>query len=165
MNEPVKMGFTYLIEVVHDGEVVDSEVVHNLVPTEGLNHTLDVLLRGGTQVTQWYVGVFENDYTPLGTDVMSTFASLAGESTAYTDTTRLEFTPGAPAGGVANNSAALAEFTFNATKTIRGAFLSSSNTKGGTAGVLLSAAKFSAAKSVTSGDILRVSAGIQMTSS
>ena len=47
-----------------------------------------------------------------------------------------------------------ATFTFNATKSIYGAFLVSNATKGGTAGTLFSAARFSAAKSVVAGDQL-----------
>lgn len=165
IEENAKSGFTYTVEVVKDGVVVDSEVVHNIMPIEGLNHVLGVTLLGASQVTQWYVGVYENDYTPLPGDDMATFPGLAGESTAYVNATRHALTMGAASGGVSDNSAARTEIEFTATKTIRGGFIASTPTKGATAGVLLSAVKFATPKAVEAGAILRLTAGLQLTSS
>lgn len=161
-----KIGFKYLIEVIKDGKVVDSEVVENIIPTEGLNHMLNVVLNGTTPVTDWFIGLYENDYTPLATDAMATFpgAGVALETTAYTAAARLALTTAAAAAGAVTNTANKAEFTFNATKTIRGGFISSSSTKGGTTGTLLSAVKFATAKSMEADAILRVTAGLTLTS-
>lgn len=47
MNSALQGGFLYLVEVVDKaGNVVDSEEIHNLVPIEGLNHFLNVVLKG-----------------------------------------------------------------------------------------------------------------------
>lgn len=162
--EQAKAGFEYLVEVVKDGVVIDAEVVHNLMPVEGINHLLSVGLLGGSQVAQWYVSLYENDYAPQPTDVAATFPALAGESTAYTSATRVPLLPGTPAGGVSDNATNKAEFEFTATKTIRGGAIQSVGTKGGTAGVLLSAVRFASPKQVESGAVLRVTAGLQITS-
>jgi hypothetical protein len=44
MKETLCPGFVWTFEVVdkETGEVRDSETVHNLMPTEGLNHMLAV---------------------------------------------------------------------------------------------------------------------------
>jgi len=141
------------------------ERLHNLMPVEGLNHMLSVTFAGGSQVATWYVGIFEGNYTPLSTDTMATFPGSATESTAYSESTREAFVESTPASGSTSNSANKAEFTMNASKSIYGAFISSSSVKGGVSGVLASAAKFSAKKDVDSGDILRVTASMAMTSS
>ena len=165
MKEVFKPGFTYTIETLKDGQIVDREVQHNLIPTEGLNHILSVLLSGGAQVATWYIGLYEGNYTPSTNDVMATFPAAATETTAYGAATRIEFTEGAIAAGAVDNSAARAEFTFNATKTIYGGFICSSPAKGNASGTLLSVVRFGSPKPVESGSVLRVTAGFSTLSS
>lgn len=165
MNSNTAMGFTYTIDVIQDGVVVDSETVHNLMPTEGLNHTLSVLLAGGAQAATWYVGLFEANYTPVAGDTAATFPASATETTTYTEATRVAFVPGTISGGAVTNSASRAEFTSNSNKTVYGAFLSSASGKGATSGVLLSAAKFATSKTFDSGSIIRVTVGFTTSSS
>ena len=59
---------------------------------------------------------------------------------------------------VITNSGSPATFSINATATVGGAFLTSDNTKGGTSGILFSAADFGSPgdRSVVSGDTLNV---------
>jgi hypothetical protein len=165
MNETMKAGFTYLVEVVSaDGTVTDSEVVTNLMPTAGINHTLGVLLKGEAQVSTWYIGLYEGNYTPTSSDVMATFPVAATETVAYTASTRLTFTSGTVTAGGVDNSSNKAEFTFNATKTVYGGFISSASAKSSTSGTLLSVVRFGSPKSVDSGSVLRVTAGFTMAS-
>lgn len=137
---------------------------HNIIPTEGRNSILDVAFHATTQITAWFCGIFETNYTPVAGDTMALFPAAAGEVTAYSETTRPAWNEAAASGGVTTNSASTATFTFNASKTLYGAFLSSSSVKGGTSGVLVSAAKFSASKGVDSGDIGRLTASVTFTS-
>ena len=53
VNEITKSGFTYTVETVRrkTGEVVERETIHNIMPAQGRNHALDVLLNGATPVT------------------------------------------------------------------------------------------------------------------
>lgn len=164
MNQHLKGGFEYLIETLVNGVVVDSEVVHNLMPGEGIDHLLSVALKGGTQVATWYVGLFEGNYTPSSSEVMTTFPGLAAETTTYDEAGRVTWVEGAVVSGSVNNSASRAEFTSNANKTIYGGFIASNQTKGSTTGVLLSVVRFASPKSFEVGTVLRVTGGFTLTS-
>jgi hypothetical protein len=162
--EVVRAGFTYHFEQYRNGRLVDEWDATNIMPTQGLNHILSVVVGAGSQNNTWYVGIFEGNYTPVAGDTMATFPASATESSAYTEASRPAFVESSPSGGSTSNSASKAEFTMNATKTIYGCFLSSVATKNGTTGVLLSASKFGTAKAVDSGDVLRVTATLTLTS-
>ena len=165
MNETQSVGFEYTIEVLDkDGNVTDREVVHNIMPIEGIHHVLNTVLKGGAQVAQWYIGLYESTYTPTPNDIMATFPTQSVETTEYVSATRMAFTPGALAAGSVDNSANSAEFDFTAAKMIYGGFISSSSAKGSTSGVLLSAVRFGSPKSVDSSSTLRVTAGFTMAS-
>lgn len=164
MSIQVKAGFTYLVEVVRDGRVIDSETVHNLMPAEGLNHVLGVTFKGESQVTSWFVGLFEGNYTPVAGDTAASFPGSATECTAYSEATRRALTLGAIAAGSADNTGSRAEFTMNANKTVYGGFVTSASAKGATTGTLISAVRFASAKSLSSDDVLRVTAGFTLAS-
>ena len=68
-----------------------------MVPIEGLNHMLSVTVKNGTPVPQWYIGLFEGDYSPDATVTAATLPALATECTAYSETTRVPLTTGAAA--------------------------------------------------------------------
>lgn len=165
MNNAMQGGFKYLVELVDkDGNVVDSEEVHNLVPIEGLNHFLNVVLKGSAQAPNWFIGLFEGNYTPTTNDVMATFAAAATETTVYSGGTRKALTLGTVVAGAVDNTASAAEFPFSTNKTIYGAFISSSSSQGGTSGVLLSAVRFSSPKAAQPDFTLRVPAGFALAS-
>lgn len=166
MNQNINagMGTTYLVEIVRKGEVIASETVHNLVPIEGLNHAVNVIMKQGAQAAAWYIGLFEGNYSPVPGDTAATFPTAAVECTTYVPSTRPAFTSGSVAGGAVDNTAARAEFTFTSPKTIYGAFLSPAAAKGGVTGPLLSAARFADPKAVVVDDVLRITATFNATS-
>jgi hypothetical protein len=112
------------------------------------------MFHGSTQIATWYIAPFEGNYTPVATVTAATITAAATESTAYDETVRQTYDEAAAASQSITNSANKATFTFNATKTIYGAFLVSLNTKSGTTGTLFSAAKFATPKSVVDDDQL-----------
>lgn len=144
----------YFCELIRGGKLIDSWTVDNLVVNEGLNANLGVMFNAATQITAWFLGVFEGNYTPVATDTAAGIAAAATESTAYASATRPAWTQASPASQSITNSASRASFVFNATKTIYGAFMVSSSTKLGTAGTLFSAARFGTAKAVVNLDEL-----------
>jgi hypothetical protein len=164
MNQHLTAGAEYKVEHIRDGQVIGSELVHNLMPTEGANHVLGVALHGDTQVTTWYIGIYGANYTPQLTDTAATFPGAATELTTYAESARVVFNESAPSGGVSDNSANKAEFTSNANATVYGGFIVSASGKGSTSGVLLSAVKFASPKTFNSGDVLRVTAGFTLAS-
>lgn len=163
MNSSAEPGFSYLVETVKNGAVIESEVVHNLMPAEGAAHMLSATFKGGPQVATWYLGLYEGNYTPNGTDVAATFPALANETTTYAGATRAAFAPGAVQFGLLDNSLSRAEFAFSATKTVYGGFMTSAPAKGAAVGVLMSIVRFSSPRVMDADSILRVTAGISLT--
>ena len=139
---------------IRNGRVIDEWEDHNLVVNEGLNALLNIMFNGSTQITTWYMGVFEGNYTPVATVTAATITSASTECTAYAAATRPEYVEATASAQSITNSASRASFVFNATKTIYGAFLISNSTKSGTSGTLFSAAQFGSSKSVVSTDEL-----------
>lgn len=153
-QQGILMGGRFHGQIVRKGKVIDEFEDHNLVVNEGLNHILNTQFNGGTQVATWYLGVFEGNYTPVPTVTAATIAAASTECTAYDEAARVVFNEAPAAAQSITNSANKATFTFNATKTIYGAFLVSASAKSSTSGVLFSAARFSSAKAVIDDDEL-----------
>ena len=165
MNSAVKLGFTYTIELVRDGQVIDTEVAHNLVPTEGINHILSAVLKGGAQFSTWYLGLYTGNYTASAADTMAGFPAAATEDMAYAELVRQLFASGSVAAGSVDNTSGIATFTSSAAHSVYGGFLSSSAVKAGTSGVLLSVVRFASPKVLGLNDLLKVTAGISALSS
>lgn len=128
----------------------------NLVPNGGLDHVLSVVLGAGTQVATWYAGLIDNSgFSAVNaSDTMSSHSGWA-ESTAYTQANRVTLAFGAVSGqSIATSSSA--SFTMNASATVKGAFVVSNNTKGGTTGTLFAAGAFTNAQTLSSGQVLKV---------
>lgn len=161
----IKLKSTWEWELWRDGKLIDTWVETNIVVNEGLNAILDIMFHGSTQITTWYVAIFENDYTPLATNTYGTPGYT--ESTAYDEATRPEYTEAAASSQAITNSANKAQFTINATKTIYGAALLGGGTGPGTkgdaagGGKMFCSSKFTSSKSVVDDDVLKV--GITIT--
>lgn len=148
-------GFgSYRGQIIRAGRVIDEWEDKNLVVNEGLDALLNIMFHGSTQITTWYMGVFEGNYTPVATVTAATITSASTECTAYASSTRPEYVEAAASSQSITNSASRASFVFNASKTIYGAFLVSTSTKSGTSGTLFSAARFSSSKAVENLDEL-----------
>ncbi len=163
----VRVGSTYRFECFDKyGELKWVEETKNLVVTVGLNHILDVVFKSGTQIATWYCGLIDNaGFSAIAAaDTMASHAGWA-EATGYTEGTRPTFTAGTVSGGSVDNSAAKAAFSINGTATLKGAFLTSNNTKGGTTGTLYGAAAFAATRAVESGDTVNLTVTASLTSS
>ena len=152
-KQKVLVGGTFHCQHLRKGELIDEWDADNLVVNQGLDSLLGIMFTSVSQITAWYLGLFSGNYTPIATDTASTFPGGATESSAYTNATRPVFTA-VEASQAVSNTASPATFTMNAGVTIYGAFLSSSSAKGGTGGVLFSAAQFTAPKTLVSTDQL-----------
>ena len=145
-----------------DGNLKWEDEAPNLVVNVGLQDMNAKYFTGSSYTAAWYLGLYGSGSTnnPAAGDTMSSHAGWT-EVTAYSQATRPACTFGTPTTAnpsVATNSASPASFSINGTTTVGGAFLTSNNTKGGTTGILYSAADFSAPgdRSVVSGDTLSV---------
>lgn len=134
----------------------------NLVVNVGLQDMNNKYFAGSGYTATWYIGLYgaASSNNPASTDTMVSHIGWT-ENTSYSQATRPQATFGASTNAdpsVISNTGSPAVFSINATTIIGGAFLTTSNTKGGTAGILFSAADFQAPgdRSVTNGDTITV---------
>ena len=137
----------------HDkhGKFKWKDYAKNVVTTTGVQHIMGLVGNDTTIIATWYLGLLAS------TDVTSTdIISGISEATEYTGS-RKTWTNGLTVNTL-SNTGDLATFTLDADgTTVEGCFLCSSNTNGGSAGILLSGAPFSGgSKTGDSGDVLTV---------
>lgn len=137
-----------------DGEVRWEDDFPNTVVTVGKNDLLDKYFSGSAYTAAFYVGL-KAAGTISASDTMSSHAGWT-EITNYSNGTRPAFTAGAASSGSTSNTASPAVFNINGSATVAGCFITTSNTIGGTTGVLFSAADFASSRAVLSGDTLNV---------
>lgn len=162
----IPIGSWWEFEQWRNGKLIDQWAQKNVNTDQGLNHMLDVVFHGVTAIGTWYIGLFENDYTPLVTNTYATPGFT--ESSAYDEATRPAFNEAAAASKVCTNTASKATFTINAGKTLYGAFLcgggTAPTTKGNAdgGGTLFASSRFPVAKVVVDNDVLMVSCSITL---
>lgn len=163
--------FEYTIEcVAPDGTLRWREVTRNTVTTEGKNDLLTKYFKGSAYTAAWYCLLISSvSYSALaagdtaaqinGTNGWKEANTGAGANTpTYSQSNRPALTFGtASAGSLATSSASA--FSITGTGTIKGAGCVSTNTIGGTTGVLYNIALFSGGdRAVINGDTVNVSA-------
>jgi hypothetical protein len=163
-EKAIAQGVFTVICYDKDGNLKWEEKTPNLVVDVGLEAMTEATLGAGTQITTWYLGLYgaavSND--PAAGDTMASHAGWT-EIEDYTESTRPTCSFGASSiastgTSVISNTGTPAAFTMDDTVTVGGAFLTSDDTKGGSTGVLFSAADFQAPgdRSVVSGDTINV---------
>lgn len=145
-----------------DGNLKWETLAPNLVVNEGLQDMNNKYFTGVTYTAAWYLGLYgaAASNNPTATDTAALHPGFT-EVTAYSQANRPACSFGAATSAdpsVISNSASVATFSINATTTVGGAFLISNNTKGGSTGVLFSAADFAAPgdRAVVNGDTILV---------
>ena len=163
---------------VHDVNGQDERSDSNIITDQGLAYMLNVSMNDATKISTWYFGLFSANTTPLFSWTGANFTANATEITSgtegYSEGSRQAFVEAAAVtagtGGTASasitNSASRAAFTIATASavTVWGAGLLESSTKGGTTGVLLSAAKFSASRTLYATDVFNLGYTITLTS-
>ena len=169
---PKANAFGTYYEILN-GELVGVQTVEvnpNMLPAEGIKDCLDTWLGATAKKAGWYLGLFANAINPASTWTGANVAATAGEITSqsegYSQATRPQFTPNASTGGAIDNVGQEAAFSIVATGTVNveGAFLVSDNARGGTAGVLASAARYAATRVLQNGDNYKVGYRVTLTS-
>jgi hypothetical protein len=159
-DHKVKVFSLWDVEHYRQGKLLSKTRDHNICTDQGLNSILDIMFHATTQITAWYVAIFESDSTPAAGNTYATPGVT--ESSAYTEGTRPAYVEAAASGKSMTNTASKAQFSINNTKTIYGGMLvgggSAATTKADVAGggTLFCSSRFTTEKSVTSGDVLYV---------
>jgi hypothetical protein len=131
------------------GKLKWREIVENLVTTAGKTDIVDKYFKGSAYTAAFYL-MLKGTGTAAAGDTMSSHAGWS-EVTPYSGN-RPAITFGTTSGG--SNTATAVVYTINATATVAGAAVCTTNT--GTSGTLYSAADFAASRGVASGDTLTV---------
>lgn len=134
----------------------------NVVTSEGQLYLLSAGLAGGIAEANWYLALWANAVTPSESWTAANFSTEAGEITStsegYTGDRKV-WTPDTPLVEPMSNTAAPAMFNIVSATSIliQGPALLSSLVRGGTAGILLSAAPFEGgSRTQYNGDAFRV---------
>lgn len=156
MNKMALKGRFQIEHFDKDGNLKATYRVPNGIVDVGLNKILEDMFRGGTQSSTWYIGLVDNSgFSAFANS--DTMASHPGwsESTAYTEANRPQWvTSTATSRSITNPTTA--DFSINASVTLKGIFIVDNSTKGGTAGTLWSTASFASNVSATNGDTLKI---------
>ena len=155
---------------IRDGEVIYEETGENIVTYEGMNKILNHIGGSTTLPQAWYVNLFKNNVVPSVSDTALLCLGSNGTYGECTDTdldpqlNRQSITFGSASNGtIASNNTI--QFTAKQSFTIYGGFVTNTQAKLDTGGVLLSAKKFASPRSVQSGDILQITVVYTMTTS
>lgn len=139
-----------------DGTLRWAEEIPNIVVNVGLNDVLDKYFKGVAYTAAHYVGITSATPVPNAADTMASHSGWT-EVTDYDEADRPALTLGAVSAQSVNNSGNKAVYTINATVTIGGAFVTTDDTKGGSAGTLYGVAAFTNGnRAAQDGDELRV---------
>ena len=132
--------------------------IDNLVTTVGKNNMLDNQLAGSSYTAAWYGGLISATSYTSGPAAGDTSASHGGwaEDQYYSQSTRVAPSFSSASSGSKATASAMV-YTMNASTTIKGLFLISVSTKGGTTGTLFSAGLFTGGdQAVTNSSTLNV---------
>lgn len=148
----------YRVDHMRSGLKIATYEFNNDITNVGKNALFDIMFNSGTQIltASWFIGLISStSYSALSaTDTMASHAGWT-EFTGYSQANRVAWGSGAAASQSVTNSTP-ATFDVTSSGTVKGIFVVSNNTKGGTSGTLWSTALFSADVPVVNGDQLKV---------
>ena len=151
---------TYSIECIGaDGEIRWAEQVTNLVTTVGRTDLVDKYLKGSAYTAAWYL-VLAGAGTKAAGDTLASHAGWT-ELTPYAGSNRPAITWGTTSAG--SNTSSAVSISINATATVAGAGICTTQSNASTSGILYSVSDFGAARSVISGDTLNITMTISAT--
>lgn len=164
MRDQGQAGFIYTVEAFdrHGNPVGEKETVHNKMPVEFLDYMLNAAHKGGTQFTDWYVGLYSGNYSPTGNETMATLPSACNEFTGYDGAMRPKAVFGNVVNGRLDNQDNLIELTFTQDVAVRGGFLTAGQGKGATTGICASVVRFNSPRQPGVGGVLRISVGQEL---
>lgn len=135
----------------------------NLVVNQGLDYILSAAIGATAGISSWYIATFTGDVTVLSSWTAANFTANSTEWTQYDEVTRPAWSNGAVASGGVDSFATKASFTSSTTaQTVRGAALISASAKSSTTGTLMAASRFASDKVLSTGEILDVGYGLQL---
>lgn len=156
MQGSLELGGEFYAVCWENGRKLWRERFHNGITAAALLHILETQFRGGTAVTQWYMGPITLVSDVSSADTMASHAGWTEVTDNYDEATRPAWSPPAASGGKLKNTTTT-EFTFNASTVCDGIAIISQNDKSDlTGGTLWATGKFSTPRTFVAGQQLRV---------
>lgn len=157
-DDKFEMHGRHYVEHFREGLLLAKYDVFNDITNEGKNLIFDIMFHDQTQIAaaSWYIGLISiSGFSALAAS--DTMASHSGwtEFTTYSQSTRVAWGQGSPSSQSITN-ASPATFDITGSGTVKGIFVTSNSTKGGTTGKLWSGALFLADVPVVNGDQLKI---------
>lgn len=146
----------------HNVNGEDERSDHNIIPDEGLKHVLGVTVAGVTPVTSWYVALHEGSSAPGASLTAANYTGTLNEHSSapegYTEANRVLYVDDTITDTEVVNLTTPAAFTIvtASTLTVWGGAILSVNTKNSTSGTLLSAGKFTSARTLDNADVFNL---------
>jgi len=155
---------------IHGVNGTDWQEDPNLVTEEGLYYLLNAAFNQATRPTEFYIALFGGAVTPQPSWNAANFAATASEITSstdgYTESARPKWTKATAANLRVDNFANKSRFTFTTSGAtpvkVEGAALLTASAKGATDGLLISAARFAAARELHATDTFDIGYGIAL---
>jgi len=148
----------FQFEHYRDGKLFNIYDILNDIVNEGKNKIFNTMFNDSTPVANasWCIGLISaTGFSALAaTDTMASHPGWT-EFTSFTQANRVAWGSGNSVAQQATN-ATPATFNINAAGTLKGGFVVSNNTKGGTSGILWATAQFSSDIPVTNGDEMKI---------
>lgn len=143
-NDEINFKGRFVMEHWRDGKLIGTYPIDNTVVNVGKNDNLNTYFHSGSQIatSSWCISLI-NLTSYSGISAADTMGSHAGwtEFTSYSEGTRVAWGQDSAASQQITNSTP-ATFTISGSGTVKGIFVTSQNTKGGTTGILWSAGLF-----------------------
>jgi len=163
MDTVIRPKGQFVAEIWRKGKLISKTPINiNGVSNEGFNLMLNSTFRSDqiTPIgsTSWYIGLISNSgYSALAAaDTMSSHSGWSEEYSHYSQTNRPAWSMGAASNKQITNSTTV-DFSITSDSTIvKGIFVASDNTKGGTSGTLWATGLFSADQTLYNGDTLKI---------
>ncbi len=155
MKQQFHIGGQFRLFRFYNDVLVSSYWFPNGLTTAGINQLFNDEFRNGTTPAAWYMGLIDNEsFTALAIgDTMGSHADWI-ENTDYDEATRPAWSPAESSSRKIENTSSV-QFTMNAAVTIKGLFIASDNTKGGTSETLWATGVLPIAEAVQSGSVFR----------
>ena len=149
-----EIGFSNYFKLTHkrEGKIISERIFPNAVTNIGKTHSLDATFLPATTQQTWYLGLLMGTGTVSATDTMASHIGW-DEFVDYTNATRWAWGPDSAAAQSITNSVSV-DYAVTDSGTLKGAFLTSENTKGGTTGILFATALDTLPINVLNGDTL-----------
>ncbi len=158
----IRLKGQFTIKHIRDGKLLGTYKVPNGITNEGKDKLLNIMFHGATPIATWYIGLIDAaSYSALSAG--DTMASHAGwiELEDYDEAARQAWSEDEASGKLITYTA-LSTFTISDTKTIKGLFITSDSTKGGTSGTLWSAGIFTTTIEVVDNDTFECSYEVEV---